>query len=904
MGTTLTAALLGDDRLEFAHVGDSRLYLWRDERLEQITDDHSLVGEMVRAGHLTPEAALTHPQRSILSRALGTEPRVEVDSGALELQAGDAVVLCSDGLYSMISEETFAAVLAAVDDPWRVARQLIREAKNEGGHDNITVIVLRFDEADAVATAVLPAVGDAATTGVLPALDTAAAGGEQLSLDQPGDDGEPAGAPDAPPSDEVAAAALPADDAEAAVAASDALPPADEAELAAAPPADEAEAAAAAPPAAAAAAAPPRRHRRRRLWLVVALIALLAVCLVAGAVVADGVYYVGDHDGMVSVYRGLPLRVAGVDLNGLYLQTTTPLSSVAPGVLARIERHDLHTRAAALRLAGRRAGPAVSRRNTELLLLLLVGVAATIAYVSVYAARFHDLRRDSVVTGLIFAVLFLVIHLVERRYLAQADPYLVPIAALLSAIGLTEIYRIAPALAWKQGEWLLIGVGLFVATVLVVRDVQPPRRLPLPVRPRRPAPAGADHRRRHERQRRPSVDPRGRLFHPAVGVRQDRHRHLSGRLLEPEQGDAVGADGAPARRPGAAPQVLRSAARDVGAVAAHAGLHEGLRHVASVHGDLHRHALHGHHADRLRDRRRPAVCLWRRRRLPVRAPRPRAVRHLDRPLEDGRHQRLPAPAVAVRHGRRRRRRRRLWAWLPALREPRPDRARPADRLHLQRHRQRARPDRRHRPDPAVPALRLARLPRRPARLGRLLQAAGGRPRHRVRPAELHHHRRRHPAHPADRHHAAVRELRRQLAHRQPGPRGAAAHGLAPQPAWSKPAAPPSACAWRSLRRGRREPRHQPHVHRRGDPHGRPHGQPRLDPGFHAGALQDAPAEPPPHRPAAPRQARPHSGLRRLDHRRRRERSGFYYRTYPQGAVAPRSWATTACATGRPASSRR
>jgi cell division protein FtsW (lipid II flippase) len=113
----------------------------------------------------------------------------------------------------------------------------------------------------------------------------------------------------------------------------------------------------------------------------------------------------------------------------------------------------------------------VSRpRTTEAWLLALVGVAATIAYVSVYAARFHDISRDSIVTGLIFAVLFLVIHLTERRYLPQADPYLVPLAALLSSIGLTEIYRIAPALALKQGEWLAIGVALFVATVLVVRD--------------------------------------------------------------------------------------------------------------------------------------------------------------------------------------------------------------------------------------------------------------------------------------------------------------------------------------------------------------------------------------------------------------------------------------------------
>jgi protein phosphatase len=80
------------------------------------------------------------------------------------------------------------------------------------------------------------------------------------------------------------------------------------------------------------------------------VVALLAVCLVAGAVVADNVYFVGDHDGVVSVYRGLPVKVGGLELNGLYLQTTTPLSSVAPSVLTRIERHDLHRKAAALAL--------------------------------------------------------------------------------------------------------------------------------------------------------------------------------------------------------------------------------------------------------------------------------------------------------------------------------------------------------------------------------------------------------------------------------------------------------------------------------------------------------------------------------------------------------------------------
>ena len=373
MGTTLTAALLRADRLEYAHIGDSRLYLWRDETLEQVTDDHSLVGEMVRGGHLTREAALSHPQRSILSRALGTEPRAAIDSGEVALAAGDAVVLCSDGLYSMVPDATIAAVLAAVDDPSRVARQLVREAKNEGGHDNITVIVLRFDEAGAgggeaaaaeAAAASPPPADDEAETGVLPALGEPEAGGEQLTLDEqaagdapPADD---AGAPEAPdvtggaPLEEAADAAETPDAPEAPSPASTADAP-EEAQLAAA----AADAPEEAPPAdadTAPADAAAKRPRGRRLRLAVAAVALLAVCLLAGAVAADTVYFVGDQNGMVSVYHGLPWRVGGLKLYGLYLETTTPVATVTPGVLARVERHDLHRKSAALALARQAQG--------------------------------------------------------------------------------------------------------------------------------------------------------------------------------------------------------------------------------------------------------------------------------------------------------------------------------------------------------------------------------------------------------------------------------------------------------------------------------------------------------------------------------------------------------------------
>lgn len=112
----------------------------------------------------------------------------------------------------------------------------------------------------------------------------------------------------------------------------------------------------------------------------------------------------------------------------------------------------------------------MSRRTTELLYLVLAGAVSTMAYVSVYAGRFREIDRASIVYGLVFVVIFLALHVVVRLYLPQADPYLLPITALLAAVGLTEIFRIRPALALLQGQWLLVGALLFVLTVVIVRD--------------------------------------------------------------------------------------------------------------------------------------------------------------------------------------------------------------------------------------------------------------------------------------------------------------------------------------------------------------------------------------------------------------------------------------------------
>ena len=146
MGTTLTAAYVDDAHVAIAHVGDSRAYLFRDGTLQRLTQDHSLVDELVRRGKLTEEQAAEHPQRSIITRALGPEPDVEVDTWTYPGRARDVVLLCSDGLTSMISEERVRATLEAHDDLDSAADALINAANEAGGRDNITVVLFRLEE--------------------------------------------------------------------------------------------------------------------------------------------------------------------------------------------------------------------------------------------------------------------------------------------------------------------------------------------------------------------------------------------------------------------------------------------------------------------------------------------------------------------------------------------------------------------------------------------------------------------------------------------------------------------------------------------------------------------------------------------------------------------------------------
>ena len=268
MGTTLTLAKVHGDEVSLAHVGDSRAYRLRDGELSQLTRDHSLVAELERSGQITAEAAEHHPQRSIITRALGPEPDVEVDTYTLAGRDGDVFLICSDGLTSMISDDEVGSIVRSASTLDEAADALVRAANQSGGKDNITVILFRLGEGD-------PA-------------------------------GEPA-TPERPPAAEDTVVGLRADELQAAASAP-AEPAADATIIQrrgepVAPPPER-----------------PRRQRRRgrgRLALRVVLgLVVLAAVVVGLYALSRQVYFVGTNDaGLVTVYRGIPYELPlGINL--------------------------------------------------------------------------------------------------------------------------------------------------------------------------------------------------------------------------------------------------------------------------------------------------------------------------------------------------------------------------------------------------------------------------------------------------------------------------------------------------------------------------------------------------------------------------------------------------------------
>ena len=284
MGTTMTALSVGDGEVAIAHVGDSRAYRLRDGELERLTHDHSLVGEMVRAGRLTPEEAEVHPQRSIITRALGPEPQVEVERMTYPARSGDVYLICSDGLTTMVREDDVAAILGGRSSLQQAAEDLVRVANEAGGKDNVTVVLFRLaeegeaePEADSQATMV-------------------------------------AGQPDSLRTEEVQAAVAAASEREP-ESTSDATMVFDEEQK------REVRESAARPPA---------RHKRGlrlRRWVTAVVVGLVVGAVLVGFWVGSRqFYFVGTDDrGLVALYRGLPYELPfGIELWDLEYSTGVP----------------------------------------------------------------------------------------------------------------------------------------------------------------------------------------------------------------------------------------------------------------------------------------------------------------------------------------------------------------------------------------------------------------------------------------------------------------------------------------------------------------------------------------------------------------------------------------------------
>jgi PPM family protein phosphatase len=320
MGTTVTAAYLADDVVVVAHVGDSRCYLLRDGDLIRLTRDHSLVDELIRRGKLTEEQAESHPQRSVITRALGPEPNVEVDVEAFPARAGDVFLLCSDGLTSMVHEPKLKPLLTNGDRSLeQTGRALIAAANEAGGRDNITVILFRLEDVgdqreveDAAVTAEYDTFsGEAVTrqgvTKPMSASDEAEAeyrqhGTVALQAVRPRAEPEDGAPPPIPPERTMP---LPGD-------------------------------------------GKPKRRRRRSGGMMLLVLAIVLPLCVGAWLATRAVYFIGTDPGpgqSVTIYRGLPYELPfGVDLYEKWFKSGVPLAAVPEDRRAKLLDHQLRSR--------------------------------------------------------------------------------------------------------------------------------------------------------------------------------------------------------------------------------------------------------------------------------------------------------------------------------------------------------------------------------------------------------------------------------------------------------------------------------------------------------------------------------------------------------------------------------
>jgi protein phosphatase len=314
MGTTLTAAMVDGQYVAVGHVGDSRLYLYRGGTLERMTRDHSLVEEFVRQGKLTPEQAEKHPQRSVITRALGPENQVEVDTFRIPARDGDLFLLCSDGLSGMVADSAMAEILSDGGPLQKTAERLIEAANDNGGRDNITAVLFKLeDDGTGDPRATMPTDSYETIAG-----DVEAPTAEQIEEERRRQISEM----------DTQARAQPDTQARS----------------------DTARASPRMRPPAAATSRPRPAARRRGRWLTRTLIAgvlIAAIAIGALVVVTRNVYFVGtDNNGFIALYRGLPYDLPfGVRLYSSRYVSGVPALSIPAPRRKRVLDHELRSRA-------------------------------------------------------------------------------------------------------------------------------------------------------------------------------------------------------------------------------------------------------------------------------------------------------------------------------------------------------------------------------------------------------------------------------------------------------------------------------------------------------------------------------------------------------------------------------